>query len=82
MIILQNHKYFEESFSGYEGKDVTIGDFAWIGHNVIILPGVRIGQHAIIGAGAVVPRSIPDYSIVVGNPAQVKKYLKERIVEG
>lgn len=60
VIILQNHKYLEEGFNGYEGKDVIIDDFAWIGHNAIILPGVRIGRHAIIGAGSVVTRSIPN----------------------
>jgi maltose O-acetyltransferase len=75
-IICQNHKYLEEGFDGFEGKDVLIDDFAWIGDRVIILPGVRIGKHAIIGAGAVVPKDIPDYAIAVGNPAVVKKYRK------
>jgi maltose O-acetyltransferase len=76
-IISQNHKYLEEGFDGFEGQDVMIDDFAWIGNRVIILPGVRIGKHAIIGAGAVVPKNIPDYAIAVGNPAIVKKYRKK-----
>lgn len=73
-IILQNHKYLDEGYDGYIGKDVLIEDFAWIGHNVIILPGVRIGKHAIIGAGSVVTKNIPDYAIAAGNPAVVKNF--------
>lgn len=75
-IIAQNHRYLDEGFDEFEGKDVVIDDFAWIGDKVIILPGVRIGKHAIIGAGAVVPKNIPDYAIAAGNPATVKKYRK------
>jgi len=77
MIIAQNHKYLEEGFDGFEGKDVLIDDYAWIGNRVIILPGVRIGKYAIIGAGAVVPKDVPDYAVAVGNPAVVKKYRKQ-----
>ena len=58
------------------GKDVLIDDHAWLGDRVIVLPGVRIGRHAIIGAGAVVSKDVPDYAIAVGNPAVVKKYRK------
>ena len=76
-IICQNHRYLEEGYDGYEGKDVVIDDYAWLEHRVIILPGVRVGKHAIIGAGAVVTKDIPDYAIAVGNPAQVKKYRKK-----
>lgn len=43
----------------------------WIGDSVILLPGVTIGDGAIIGAGAVVTRSVPAYGIVAGNPARV-----------
>jgi len=76
IIFTQNHSYLEEGFDGFQGKDVLVDDFAWIGHRVTILPGVRIGKHAIIGAGAVVTKNIPDYAIAVGNPARVKKYRK------
>ncbi|MGM0383246.1 MAG: acyltransferase [Thermodesulfobacteriota bacterium] len=75
-ILCQNHRYREEGYDGHEGKDVLIDDYAWLGHRVIVLPGVRVGKHAIIGAGAVVSKSIPDYAIAVGNPAVVKKYRK------
>ena len=56
-----------------EPEAVRIGNDVWIGHRVIILPGVHIGNGCIIGAGAVVSKDIPDYSIAVGVPAQVKK---------
>ncbi len=52
---------------------VYIDDGAWIGNNVIILQDVHIGKKVIIGAGSVVTKNIPDYSIVVGNPAKVIK---------
>lgn len=55
-------------------KNVIIDDGCWIGEKVCILPGVRIGKKSIIGAGAIVTKSIPDYSIAVGNPARVIKY--------
>lgn len=55
---------------------VEIGDDTWLGGNVTVLPGVRIGARCIIGAGAVVVNDIPDDSLAVGNPAVVKKSLK------
>ena len=57
-----------------EEKPVIIGDDVWIGGRVIILPGVKVGSHSIIGAGAVVTKDVPDYAIVGGNPAKVIKY--------
>jgi maltose O-acetyltransferase len=76
IIISQNHLFLEEGYDGFEGKDVVIDDYAWIGHRVTILPGIRIGKHAIVGAGAVVSKDVPDYAIAVGNPAVVKKFRK------
>lgn len=52
-------------------KPVHIGDRVWIGEQACILPGVRIGDGAIIGAGSVVTRSVPANSIAAGNPARV-----------
>ncbi|MGB2862960.1 MAG: DapH/DapD/GlmU-related protein [Sedimentisphaerales bacterium] len=56
------------------GNDVMIGYDVWIGHRAILLPGVRVGNSVIIGAGAVVTRDVPDYAIVGGVPAKVLKY--------
>lgn len=53
----------------------TLGRGASIGANATILPGVQIGQHAMIGAGAVVTRSVPPYAIVMGNPARITGYV-------
>ena len=55
-------------------KPVVIGNDVWIGGRVIILPGVHIGNGSIVGAGSVVAKDVPDYAIVAGNPAVVKKY--------
>lgn len=57
-------------------KPIEIKDYAWISYNVSVLKGVTIGEGAIIGAGSVVTHDIPDYSVAVGNPAKVIKYLK------
>ena len=51
--------------------DVTIGNNVWLGGNVVICPGVTIGDNSIIGAGAVVTHDIPADSIAVGNPCHV-----------
>lgn len=78
-ILTENHKFNPDllEFDGYESKTVFIGSHTWIGKNVIILPGAKIGHHCIIGAGSVVPcKEYPDYSLICGNPAVVKKLLR------
>ncbi len=54
-----------------EEREIVIGDDVWIGTRVIILPGVSVGSHSIIAAGAVVTKDVPEYSIVGGNPARL-----------
>ena len=54
-------------------KPVVIGYGADIGVNAVILPGVRVGAHAIVGAGAVVTHDVPDYAVVAGIPARVMR---------
>lgn len=78
-IYTRNHKFDdvtttmrEQGFQ--EEKPVYIGDDVWIGGRVIILPGVNIGSHSIIGAGSVVTKDVPEWSVACGNPAVVKKY--------
>lgn len=57
-------------------QPVHIGDDCWIGTRVIIMPGVSIGEGAIIGACAVVTKDIPSYAVAAGVPAKVVKYRK------
>ena len=54
---------------------MTIGNDVWIGGNVTVLPGVTIGDRAVIGAGSVVTEDIPADSVAVGAPAKVVKEL-------
>ncbi len=56
-----------------DAKPVVICDDVWIGRRAMIMPGVKIGKGCIVGAGAVVTKNIPDYSIVGGTPARVVK---------
>ena len=51
--------------------EVVIGANTWLGQNAIVLPGVTIGKHCVIGANSVVKYNIPDYSVAVGAPAKV-----------
>ena len=80
MITSHNHGVSNENNLSYMKQalvcaPVRIGNGCWIGEKAIILSGVTIGERSVIGAGAVVTKSVPPYSIVVGNPARiVKKY--------
>lgn len=57
---------------GFEGdRPIVVEDDVWIGARCICLPGVRIGKGSVIGAGSVVTKSIPGYSVAAGNPARV-----------
>ncbi|KAK9795685.1 putative Maltose/galactoside acetyltransferase domain-containing protein [Seiridium cardinale] len=53
------------------GKPITIGEDCWFGGNCIVLPGVTIGQGVVVGAGSVVTKDVPPYSVVAGNPARL-----------
>lgn len=53
----------------HKSSPIEIGNYAWIATNSIILPGVKTGKGAVVGAGSVVSEDVPDYAIVSGNPA-------------
>jgi len=55
----------------------VIEDNVWLGGGAILLPGVRIGRNAVVGAGAVVPRNVPENTIVAGNPARVIREIEQ-----
>lgn len=63
-----------EFFAWRRSFQVTIGHDVWIGHGAIVLPGRTIGTGAVVGAGSVVTKDVPDYAIVVGNPARTLRY--------
>ena len=75
------HKYFQ----GMNAHDIpmkeyftTIGDNVQIGMRAMIMPGVTIGDGAVIGANSVVTKDIPPYAIVAGQPAKIIKYVNKR----
>ncbi|UPQ81331.1 N-acetyltransferase [Pseudomonas knackmussii] len=65
-------KDYPEAFSG-----ITIKKKSSIGANATILPGITVGEHAMVGAGAVVTKDVPARAVVVGNPAKVIRYIEE-----
>jgi len=73
----QSHHYEDISKhlfkQGIETKQVVIGKNVWIGANSVILPGVKIGDNAVIGAGSTITEDVPPYSVVAGNPARIIK---------
>ncbi len=71
-----SHDYASNSmrFSPLIAKNITIADDVWIGSSSIILPGITIGNGAVIGAGSVVTKDVAEMAIVAGNPARLIKY--------
>lgn len=81
LMFTQNHSFERLDIPmGQQGvqasRPIVIGNDVWIGARVIILPGVHVGDGAVIGAGAVVTKNIPPYEIWGGNPA---RFLKSRL---
>jgi lipopolysaccharide O-acetyltransferase len=83
-ILIARNVYISDHIHAYRNTDlaildqgierlepVEIADGAWLGQNVVVCPGVRIGRGAVVGANAVVTRDVPDYSLAVGAPARV-----------
>lgn len=81
MIFTSDHNYKGASAIPYDKvrikSKVTIGDFVWAGYHVTIMPGINIGEGAILAAGAVITKNVPPMAIVGGNPAKVIGYRNE-----
>lgn len=60
---------------GVSTRAVTVGDDVWIGANAVVLPGVTVGSHSVIAAGAVVTHNVPPHTVAAGVPAKVIKKL-------
>ncbi len=76
-IITENHDLSDPEKRG-EGKDVIIGRKCWIGMNSVILPGVELGEHTVVGAGSVVTKSFKEgYCVIAGNPARLIKKMHD-----
>jgi acetyltransferase-like isoleucine patch superfamily enzyme len=69
--VMPRSKKYPDNFSC-----ITIKQGASVGANATLLPGVTVGIEAMIGAGSVVIKDVPDFSVVVGNPAKVIRYIK------
>ena len=66
-----------------EGKEITIGDWCWLGMNVVIMPGVVLGDHTVVGANSVVTRSFQGgYVVIAGAPAKVIREIDKDKVAG
>ena len=78
-----HHVYITDQNHGYEDvtrpiseqsqpeRAVSIGNGSWLGHGSIVLPGVTIGEHVVVGANSVVTKDIPSFCVAVGSPARV-----------
>jgi maltose O-acetyltransferase len=79
VMISYNHEYSNSTVpmraqGASASRPITIGDDVWIGMRAMIMPGVTIGSHAIVAAGSIVTKDVPDWAIVGGNPAKIIKY--------
>ena len=72
-----HHELRKEKVTEYP-LPVTVGSHSWIGGDVVITPGVTIGENCVIGAGSVVTKDIPDNSIAVGNPCKVIRQINDK----
>jgi maltose O-acetyltransferase len=73
-----HHLQADLRIQGWEvAKPIVIEDNVWLGGGAILLPGVSIGRNAVVGAGAVVSRSVPADTVVAGNPARVIREIKQ-----
>ena len=76
-IIASNHD-IKDPAKRQRGRPVALGEKCWIGMNAVILPGVTLGPHTVVGAGAVVTKSFPEgYCVIAGNPAKLLRHISK-----
>lgn len=73
-VVLTNARYPNSPNAKHDLKGVCVKRYAIIGANSTLLPGVTIGEHAIVGAGCIVTKDVPSNAVVVGNPAKIINY--------
>ncbi len=82
VVISSNHDFSVISVPYHLGKEIAapirIGSDVWVGANCVILPGVTVGDGAVVGAGAIVTRDIPSGTLAVGNPATAARTIPPR----
>jgi acetyltransferase-like isoleucine patch superfamily enzyme len=85
ILVSFSHNYLRPDYLPYDNKvqlrPIIIRDYVWCGFSVRIMPGVEVGEGAILGLGAVVTKNVPPLAIVVGNPAEVVGYRNEKKFE-
>jgi len=75
-IISANHDLYDYN-RWIPDRPIKIGRNCWIGANSVILPGIQLGNHVIVGAGTIVTKDFPDNVVIAGNPAQVIRVLDD-----
>jgi len=73
----ENKIGFYKDWTNVKRGKIVVKDKAWIGFNCIVMKGVTIGEGAVVAAGSVVTKDVPDWTIVGGNPAKIIKYIPE-----
>lgn len=71
---------WRKGMEAFAKGNIIVNDDVWIGRNALICSGVKIGQGAVIGAGAVVTKNVPPYAIVGGNPAKIIRYRFDEVL--
>ena len=70
VLLTASHSVHDPGWSTYS-RPIVIEDYAWIATGAMLMPGVRIGRGAVVGAGAVVREDVPERTVVIGNPARI-----------
>jgi serine acetyltransferase len=80
LIVVNLASVLGANFTGFTLQSASLkrfglqGDFVSIGAGAVILPGLTIGNNAMIGAGAVITKNVPDNAVVIGNPGKIKRF--------